>query len=113
MRAGIITTLYLWGRTAVERRDMLPCAVSDLTLLERQLEVIRTILFVSRQRSQQSVHLFESAIDLLSYAALRKMDGEDWRGHLLSLAGVYQPAKEIEKSKIPAALARSERESAD
>ena len=28
------------------------------------------------------------------------------RTHLLSLAGVYQPAKEIEKSKVPAALTR-------
>lgn len=53
------------------------------------------------------VHLFESAIDLLSYATLRKIDGQDWRAeHLLSLAGVYQPAKEIERSKVPAALLR-------
>ena len=35
------------------------------------------------------------------------MDGYDWRAeHLLSLAGVYQPAKEIERSKVPAALTR-------
>lgn len=55
----------------------------------------------------RSVHLFESAIDLLSYVALLKMEGTDWRKeHLLSLAGVYQPAKEIEKSKVPAALTR-------
>ena len=53
------------------------------------------------------LHLFECVIDLLSYGTLRKMDGEDWRSdHLLSLAGVYQPAKEIEKSKVPAALSR-------
>ena len=53
------------------------------------------------------VHLFESAIDLLSYATEQKLDGENWREtHLLSLAGVYQPAKEIEKSKVPAALTR-------
>ena len=57
------------------------------------------------------VHLFESAIDLLSYATMCKMDGQDWRAeHLLSLAGVYQPAKEIEKSKVPAALTRFLRE---
>ena len=54
------------------------------------------------------MHLFESAIDLLSYATLLKLDGKEWRReHLLSLAGVYQPAKEIEKSKVPAALARA------
>lgn len=34
------------------------------------------------------VHLFESVIDLLSYATLQKLDGEEWRRkHLLSLAG--------------------------
>jgi len=55
----------------------------------------------------EEVHLFESAIDLLSYASLLQIDGQDWRkNHLLSLAGVYQPAKEIEKSKVPAALTR-------
>ena len=60
------------------------------------------------ERSCDTVHLFESAIDLLSYATLLKLDGKEWRKeHLLSLAGVYQPAKEIEKSKVPAALARA------
>lgn len=61
-----------------------------------------------------TVHLFESAIDLLSYATLEKMEGQEWRGeHLLSLAGVYQPAKEIEKSKVPAALTRFLKEHPD
>ena len=46
--------------------------------------------------------------DLLSYATLQKLEGKEWRReHLLSLAGVYQPAKEIEKSKVPAALVRT------
>lgn len=62
---------------------------------------------ISAEKASHSVHLFESAIDLLSYTTLRKLDGADWRtDHLLSLAGVYQPAKEIEKSKVPAALSR-------
>ena len=60
------------------------------------------------EKSCDMVHLFESAIDLLSYATLLKLDGKEWRReHLLSLTGVYQPAKEIEKSKGPAALARA------
>lgn len=55
-----------------------------------------------------NTYLFESAIDLLSYATLQKLEGKEWRReHLLSLAGVYQPAKEIEKSKVPAALVRT------
>ena len=60
------------------------------------------------EKSCDTMHLFESAIDLLSYATLLKLDGKEWRReHLLSLAGVYQPAKEIEKSKVPVALARA------
>lgn len=51
------------------------------------------------------VHLFESAIDLLSYATLKKLNNKEWyNDNLLSLAGVYQPAKKIDESKIPLAL---------
>ena len=61
-----------------------------------------------------TVHLFESAIDLLSFATLWKMDGQGWRAeHLLSLAGVYQPAKEIGQSKVPAAVTRFLKEHPD
>lgn len=60
---------------------------------------------IPAEGKSQEVHLFESAIDLLSHATVLKMDGKDWRkNHLLSLAGVYQPAKKIEQSKVPAAL---------
>ena len=53
---------------------------------------------VFSEKPSETVHLFESAIDLLSYATLQKSEGKEWREeHLLSLAGVYQPAKEIEK----------------
>lgn len=62
---------------------------------------------IPSEKACTAVHLFESAIDLLSYATERKLDGYDWHAeHLLSLAGVYQPAKEIEHSKVPAALTR-------
>lgn len=48
-----------------------------------------------------AIHLFESAIDLLSYATLNKT----WyKENLISLAGVYQPAKEICNSKVPVAI---------
>lgn len=53
----------------------------------------------------QSVHLFEAAIDLLSYATLLKVQGKDYKAeNLLSLSGVYQPKKESKDSKIPIAL---------
>ena len=52
-----------------------------------------------------SVHLFEAAIDLLSYATYLKCEGRDYKAeNLLSLSGVYQPKKEIKDSKIPVAL---------
>lgn len=53
------------------------------------------------------VHLFECAIDLLSYATLEKMAGRDWRkDNLVSLAGVYLPKEKIEDSTTPAALVK-------
>ena len=53
------------------------------------------------------VHLFECAIDLLSYATLLKLDGKDWQQfNLVSLAGVYSPKQKIEDSKVPITLSR-------
>lgn len=51
------------------------------------------------------VHLFEGAIDLLSYATLKEMNNEQWdEENLLSLAGVYSPGKDILSSKTPKTL---------
>ena len=53
------------------------------------------------------VHLFECAIDLLSYATLMKLEGKNWRQfNLISLAGVYSPKQKIEDSKVPVTLGR-------
>jgi hypothetical protein len=52
-----------------------------------------------------TVHVFESAIDLLSYATLAKIKtGREPADHLLSLAGVYQPSVDPKHSKVPIAL---------
>ena len=57
--------------------------------------------------NSEVLHLFESAIDLLSYATICKRKGMDWRKeHLLSLAGVYQPREKIEESAVPLALSQ-------
>ena len=49
--------------------------------------------------------IFEGAIDLLSYAPLFKLYGKKWENKtMISLAGVYQPAKVLEQSKIPVAI---------
>lgn len=52
-----------------------------------------------------SLHIFESSIDLLSYATLLKNKGYDYtKQNLLALAGVYQPSSNIEQSKVPIAV---------
>ncbi len=52
---------------------------------------------------KNSVHLFESAIDLLSYATLMKLNNELWdEENLISLAGIYKPTK----GKVPKNLER-------
>lgn len=53
------------------------------------------------------VHVFESAIDLLSFLTLERMGGRDISDSAyLSLNGVYLPRKQIEESTPPAALAQ-------
>lgn len=50
----------------------------------------------------EHVHLFEAAIDLLSYATLELYEGRDWkRDALLSLAGVFKTKRE---NVVPVAL---------
>ena len=54
---------------------------------------------------KDDLHLFESAIDLLSYATFKELNNERWdEENLLSLAGIYQPSKDNLNSKMPKAL---------
>ena len=49
-------------------------------------------------QNSDSLHLFESAIDLLSFATLVKQNGGNWqRDHLVSLAGVYKPKENLQE----------------
>lgn len=55
--------------------------------------------------NKTEVHLFECAIDALSFATITKLNGGNWKEeNLLSLAGVYAPKENIKESKIPVAL---------
>ena len=57
------------------------------------------------QEEANTVHIFESAIDLLSFATLIKNRGMDFRKfNFISLSGVYQTANKIEESKVPVVL---------
>jgi len=62
---------------------------------------------IPAETESDTLHLFESPIDLLSYATLLKLHGYDWRQeHLLSLSGVYQPKENAGQTATPAALER-------
>lgn len=53
------------------------------------------------------LHVFEAAIDALSYATLAVMRGEDWRSlNLLSLGGVPPASVGVRKGCVPPALER-------
>lgn len=58
-------------------------------------------------QNSDSLHLFESAIDLLSFASLVKQNGGNWQqDHLVSLAGVYKPKANLQESSLPLTLKR-------
>ena len=57
------------------------------------------------QERSQTLHLFESAIDCLSFVELQRMDSADWKpDNYLSLSGVYQPRKELAETPLPISL---------
>lgn len=59
---------------------------------------------IAENPQADTVHLFEAAIDLLSYATLEKYAGRDWKQEaLLSLAGVFTPKRQ---GIVPVALSR-------
>jgi len=53
----------------------------------------------------EHLHLFESAIDLLSFATLERFPNS-FDGDLLSLSGIYKSKHKIEDSALPPALAQ-------
>lgn len=85
---------YAAYRATNDRRLMGDCSGSD-----------KHYSFRIADSESRELHLFECAIDLLSYATAQRMEGRDWREHnLVSLAGVYAPKQKIEESTTPAAL---------
>ncbi|WP_144938695.1 DUF3991 and TOPRIM domain-containing protein [Paenibacillus sp. 32O-W] len=60
---------------------------------------------IPASENSTELHLFESAIDLLSYCTLEYLASRDWRqAHKLSLAGIYRPKTIGEDYTPPAAL---------
>ncbi len=87
---------YAAYRATIDRRILGDCSGSD-----------KHYSFRIADSESNEVHLFECAIDLLSYATLVKISGRDWqKENLVSLAGVYLPKEKIEESTTPAALVK-------
>ena len=57
---------------------------------------------ITAEDNGRDLHVFESAIDLMSYASMKRYRGQDWKQDaLLSLAGVFQVKR---KGVLPVAL---------
>lgn len=60
---------------------------------------------INANEKNNIVHVFESSIDLLSFATLLSLENKNWRNeNLLSLGGIYEAKYELDKSKLPIAL---------
>lgn len=87
---------YAAYRSTNSRRILGDCSGSD-----------KRYSFRIADSESDEVHIFECAVDLLSYATLAKLSGRDWhKENLVSLAGVYLPKEKIEESTTPAALVK-------
>lgn len=81
-------------------------ATNNLKILGDAAGSDKQYSFQMVRENRKGLHIFESAIDLLSYATLLKYRGEDWRKEsLMSLAGVYGKRRDG-TAKVPIALQR-------
>lgn len=86
---------YAGIRATNETRFMYDAAGSDKEFSFRILS----------EKKNEVLHIFESSIDLLSYATVLKMCNKNYKDeNLIALAGVYQPSNDKEKTKIPLAV---------
>jgi len=60
---------------------------------------------LNSEKENNILHVFESSIDLLSFATLLKLNDRNWKEeNMLSLGGIYTSNYDINKSKTPIAL---------
>ena len=86
---------YAGIRATNETRFMYDAAGSDKEFSFRILS----------EKRNEVLHIFESSIDLLSYATVLKMCNKNYKDeNLIALSGVYQPSNDKEKTKIPLAV---------
>ena len=95
------TYLRAWNSIPPNRPSVLKTFLGKIT---RNLSLDRYELLNAKKRNGGHIHVFESAIDLLSFATLTLLAGRDWKSETyLSLAGVFQTKRE---DVVPVALSR-------
>lgn len=68
----------------------------------------KTFPFRLVNKDKNIIHVFEGAIDLLSYATLLDEQGSDFKSQsLVSLSGIYNPSKNIRDSVLPIGLIKT------
>ena len=114
-REGLYTGMLMKGnlnahleevdREANRMLEQLTTQMAQEQSVTEELKAQDQMLWVQRMNNiRQTVHVFESAIDALSYATLELFEGRNWReDHLLSLAGVFVTKRE---NVVPVALSR-------
>ena len=60
---------------------------------------------MNAEKQNNILHVFESSIDLLSFATLLKLSNRNWKEeNMLSLGGIYSSKYDMAKSKVPISL---------
>ncbi|MEA4970148.1 MAG: DUF3991 domain-containing protein [Candidatus Pelethousia sp.] len=86
----------------VSRYAMLRSSAPGSTFLREVEGSDKRYSFLPPQERSHTLHLFESAIDCLSFVELQSPGNR--ADNYLSLSGVYQPKKELSETPLPIAL---------
>lgn len=91
-----------------EKGEIRQCSARATDGTNRKTDIpgsCRQFSFSAYGGSKNSVRVFESAIDLLSFATLMEAGISDWRKeNLLSLSGVFLPPKDMTNARVPLSL---------
>ena len=92
-----------------ERGEHRQCSVRATDGRDFKKEVFGSVKDYSFQvvsrRPRDHVRVFESAIDLMSFATLMEGSTCDFKEeNMMSVSGVYKPKKDLQNSKVPASL---------
>lgn len=96
-----------FDKTGTPKYAMLRSSDKSSTFLREAEGSDKRYAFCLASQQSETLYLFESAIDCLSFITLERMKNSNCEMHnYLSLSGVYQPKKELAETALPVALAQ-------